>query len=209
MIFAVIMAGGKGERLKADVEKPLYLIKNTSLIDYVMDNVNTSKLIQKVIIAISPHTVNTKNYLINKHNIKDFKNNNSSNSKFFYLETPGNGYVNDLSFILDTFESNSKDDTLVFINSDLPLVNGEIIDSVLDHYLNQDKPALSVSVPVEIFDKFHLPYSYAFNGTVPSGLNILKSQNVVQEEEVLIIPRYELAFNVNTIETAILFDKFL
>ena len=82
-------------------------------------------------------------------------------------------------------------------------------DEILDHYLSQEKPALSTLVPVEIFEKYGVNYSYEFNGKVPSGINILRSENVVQDEELLIISRYELIFNVNTIETAILTNKFL
>ena len=63
--------------------------------------------------------------------------------------------------------------------------------------------------PVEIFEKYGVNYSYEFNGKVPSGINILRSENVVQEEELLIIQRDELIFNVNTIDTAILASKFL
>ena len=102
-----------------------------------------------------------------------------------------------------------KEDIYIFINADLPLVNGEILDDILNHYLSQDKHALSTLVPVEIFQEYGLNYSYEFNGKVPSGINILRSENVVQEEELLIIPRYELIFNVNTIDTAILVSKFL
>lgn len=247
MIIAIVMAGGKGERLKANCEKPLYPLKDRSLIDYVLSNLNDSKLLDKVVIAVSPHTSRTKDYLINDYNMhllsessfSDFFNSSSNisdkssldldsdlnfkssvcdsksskdnfnHSKFFYLETPGNGYVEDLSFILNFFEKDSPDHTLLFINSDIPLATGEIIDQVLDVYEKSSKPALSVLVPSEIFKELCLDYSFEFNGKVPSGLNILKSENVIQEEEELIIRCKELAFNVNTIETARVISKFL
>jgi adenosylcobinamide-phosphate guanylyltransferase len=125
------------------------------------------------------------------------------------LDTLGKGFVEDLSKILEIFESRSKKDILIFINADLPLVGADILDEILSYYLSQDKPALSVSVPVEIFDEYGINYSYEFNGNVPSGINILRSENVVQDEQLLIISRHELIFNVNTIETAILTNKFL
>ncbi|MDO5850607.1 MAG: NTP transferase domain-containing protein [Methanobacteriaceae archaeon] len=221
MIIAIVMAGGKGERLKANCEKPLFPLNNKFLIDYVLDNLNQSNL-DKIVIAVSPNTLKTKDYVIEKYNASslDFNNSNNSNSsnnsnplnnnsKFFYFETPGKGYVEDLSLILDSFNSDSPNHTLLFINSDLPLVNSEIIDYVLDTYKKSKKPALSVSVPTEIFEENNLDYSYQFNGNVPSGLNILLSQNVIQEEEELIIRCRELAFNVNTIDTAISITKFL
>lgn len=204
------MAGGKGLRLESDIEKPLFPINDKPLISYVLDNINESKLIEKTVVAVSPHDPNTRDFLIREFDFSQFDNSfYDSDKDNFYLDTLGKGYVNDLSNILEIFESESKEDILFFINADLPLVNGEILDDILDYYLNQDKPALSTVVPVEIFEEYGLNYSYEFNGKVPSGINILRSENVVQDEELLIIPRYELIFNVNTIDTAILASKFL
>ena len=73
------------------------------------------------------------------------------------------------------------------------------MDGVLDCYLKSDKDALSVQVPVEIFEDLGLDYSYEFNGNVPSGLNVLKSMNIVQDETQIVIPKVELALNINTL----------
>ena len=220
------MAGGKGERLKSDLEKPLFPLNNKPLIDYVIENIKTSNLIEEIIIAVSPNAPNTKKYLIDtyallnyEHFIKkspadnqNFKDksdfvssqgccqnnsiedkseiqNNSiedkieiqNNSiedkieiqnKFSYLDTLGNGYVEDLSDILSFFEKKSKEDILIFINADLPLISSEMVDDVIRFYLKQDKPALSTVVPVEIFEDYNIDYEYEFEGNVPSGLNI-------------------------------------
>ena len=204
------MAGGKGLRLKSEIEKPLYPLNDKPLMSYVLENIKDSNLIEKTVVAVSPNAPNTKDYLISQLNFSNFDESfYDSDKKDYYLDTLGKGFVEDLSNILEIFEKKSKDDILIFINADLPLVNGEILDDILSHYLSQDKPALSTLVPVEIFEKYGVNYSYEFNGKVPSGINILRSENVVQDEELLIIPRYELIFNVNTIETAILTNKFL
>ncbi|MCQ2738523.1 MAG: NTP transferase domain-containing protein, partial [archaeon] len=50
------MAGGKGERLKADCEKPLFPLNDKFLIDYVLNNLNQSKYLDKIVIAVSPNT---------------------------------------------------------------------------------------------------------------------------------------------------------
>ncbi|AMK15925.1 NTP transferase domain-containing protein [Methanobrevibacter olleyae] len=210
MIIALVMAGGKGLRLKADIEKPLFPINNKPLIKHVLDNINESKLIEKTVVAVSPNAKNTKDFLINDLDFSSFDDSfYDSEEKSFYLDTLGKGFVEDLSNILEIFESKSRENILIFINADLPLVNGEILDEILTYYLNQDKPALSTLVPVEIFEEYGIEYSYEFNGKVPSGINILRSENVVQEEEFLTISRYELAFNINTIDIAILTTKFL
>jgi len=195
MIYAILMAGGRGTRLKVPCEKPLFKLHDKPLIKYVMDNLKSSKLIDKIIIAVSPNTPKTTEYL---HSLDD---------DFQILDTSGDDYLTDLSFILDYFEKNSKDDILLFINADLPFISTKTIDYVLDYYLKSSKDALSTVVPVEIFESLGLDYSYEFQGNVPSGLNVLRSINVVQDEDVLVIPEVELALNINTIPDSKVAEK--
>lgn len=189
------MAGGRGTRLKVPCEKPLFKLHDKPLIKYVIDNVNQSKFIDKLFIAVSPNTPETTKYL------------NSADGDFKILNTSGEDYLTDLSYILDYFEKKSKDDVLLFINADLPFISTQTIDYVLDYYLNSDKDALSTLVPVEIFEKLGLDYSYEFNGYVPSGLNVLRSVNIVQDEDQLVIPKDELALNINTIPDSKVAEK--
>lgn len=196
MIYAIVMAGGRGTRLKVDVEKPLFKLHSKPLIKYVLDNISSSKLVEDVVIAVSSHTQETTKYL------------ESLNGNFQILDTSGIDYLNDLSYILTLFESESKNDILLFINADLPFISGETIDFVLTKYLESAKDSLSTQVPVEIFKKLDLEYSYEFNGSVPSGLNVLRSVNEIQEEEQLILPKIELALNINTLKDSIVAEKF-
>lgn len=190
MIYAVIMSGGKGTRLKADVEKPLFKLRGKPLIDYVIKNLSDSKFIDKIFVAVSPNTPATTKYLT------------SLDSSFEIIDTPGTDYLNDLSFILDFFEKKSKEDILLVINADLPFISSDLIDYVIEHYLSLNVESLSTLVPVEIFKELNLLYSYDFDGLVPSGLNILKTRNVIQEEENLILSKVELAININTLQDA-------
>ena len=152
MIYAILMAGGMGTRLKVSCEKPLFKLCNKPLIKYVLDNLDQSKLIDEIIIAVSHHTPETTLYL--KYLDGDFQ----------ILDTSGDSYLTDLSFILDYFEKKSDKDTLLFINADLPFISAETIDYVLDYYFKCGKDALSTLVPVEIFKDLGLDYSYEFNG---------------------------------------------
>lgn len=196
MIYAIVMAGGRGTRLKVNVEKPLFKLHGKHLIKYVLDNISSSKLVEDVVIAVSPHTQETIKYL------------KSLNGNFQILNTSGIDYLNDLSYILTLFESKSKKDTLLFINADLPFVSGETIDFILTNYLESSKDSLSAQVPVEIFKKLDLKYSYEFNGVVPSGVNVLRSVNEIQDEDQLILPKIELALNINTLKDSIVAEKF-
>ena len=195
MIYAILMAGGRGTRLKVPCEKPLFKLHDKPLIKFVIDNLNSSKLIDEIIIAVSPNTCETVEYL------------KSLDDEFTILDTSGDDYLKDLSFILDYFEKKSKKDILLFINADLPFISSKTIDDVLEYYLNSDKDALSVLVPVEIFDDLGLDYSYEFEGKVPSGLNVLRSQNIVQDENQLVLDNVELALNINTIPDSEIAEK--
>jgi adenosylcobinamide-phosphate guanylyltransferase len=195
MIYAILMAGGMGTRLKVPEEKPLFKLHDKPLIKYVIDNLKSSRLIDEIVIAVSPNTRKTTEYL------------KSLNDDFIILDTSGEDYLKDLSYILDYFEKKSKEDILLFINADLPFISTETIDYVINYYLANDKDALSVIVPVEVFERLGLKYSYEFNGCVPSGLNILRSENIIQDETQLVLEKVELALNINTIPDSEIAEK--
>ncbi len=192
MVTALIMAGGKGTRLELDVEKPLVEINGKPMIQYVINALKSTDKISEIIAATSRNTPETKNFL-NKQGITA-------------IETPGEGYVNDLGYIISNLE---LDDVLLTITADLPLINGDIIDHVLEEYEKSDKPAMSVLVPVDVFKKYGIKPTMIFENLIPSGLNILRSINKTQDEKVLIIERIELALNINTCEDIKLLKKLL
>lgn len=187
MIRAIIMAGGLGSRLNVNVEKPLFILKNKHLIDYVIENLKKSSLIDDIFVAVSPNTPLTKEYV---SNIEDI----------IVMDTPGIDYVNDLSFIISFFQKQSENDTLLFINADLPFISNKCIDYALKKYNESNKNSLSIYIPSKFLDDLGIKYEYEYKGLVPSGLNILISQNIVQEEEELIISRVELGININTVD---------
>ena len=195
MIYAILIAGGMGTRLEVPEEKPLFKLHDKPLIKYVIDNLKSSKLIDEIVIAVSPNTRETTKYL------------ESLNDDFIILDTSGEDYLKDLSYILDYFEKKSKEDILLFINADLPFISTETIDYVINYYLANEKDALSVIVPVEVFEDLGLNYSYEFNGCVPSGLNILRSENIIQDETQLVLDKVELALNINTIPDSEIAEK--
>ena len=221
MIIAILMAGGKGTRLKSNIEKPLFEIKSKKLIDYVLNNLYNSKYIEKIVVATSPHTPKTTEYIAKKikYNLNNLNDSKCSHDKIQTnsthriieenIETLGNGYIEDLSFLLDKFEKNSKNDVLVIINVDMPFVSSKIIDNILEKYFESEKIAMSVQVPLAIFNKYGIKPSYVLNNLVPSGLNILISQNIEQVEEKLIIPDLSLALNINTIDDILVANEVL
>ncbi|MGB9979018.1 NTP transferase domain-containing protein [Methanobacterium sp.] len=192
MVTALIMAGGKGTRMELDVEKPLVEINGKPMIHYVIEALKNTNKISNIIVATSKNTPETRNFL-NKQGIA-------------IIETPGGGYVHDLGFIISNFD---LDDVLLTITADLPLVNSDILNYVLEEYEKSKKPAMSVLVPMHIFEEYGIKPTMVFENLIPSGLNILRSINKTQDEKVLIIERIELALNINTCEDIKLLKKLL
>ncbi len=207
MIIALIMAGGLSTRLKSSVEKPLFEFNNKHLIDYVLDNLKTSKLIDSIVVAVSDNTPNTKEYLIDKDFLK--LEDKLTTKTSYYIESPGKGYLEDLSYLLDFFEKISKENTIVMVNADLPFITSDIIDDIIDQYFKIDKPALSVQIPVEVYKNYNISFAYEYNGLVPAGFNILKSVNTIQDQYELVRGDGELAFNLNSLEDVDLAYKLL
>ncbi|GAA5819881.1 MAG: NTP transferase domain-containing protein [Methanobrevibacter sp. CfCl-M3] len=228
MIISILMAGGKGTRLKADVEKPLLRFQDKALIDHVIQTLFKSKHIDEVIVAVSPNTPKTREYLLDEYNT-DFNYNfhrergnsdkiikecnncmNGTKKPFLHIfNTSGLGYLEDLSYILRTLEKYSDKDILLFINSDLPLISSDTIDNVVENYLNSNKEALSLMVPIQIFEKYNIKPSIVIDDLVPSGLNILISKDVIQDEERLILYKLELAFNINTLDDLNFLNRYV
>ncbi len=207
MVTALVMAGGKGTRMNTSwgsprentrenpLEKPLVKVAGKFLVDYVLENLCSAKKVDNIVVATSPHTPQTKNYLMD--------------AGYDVIETPGNGYLEDLGFLLSYFEAETREEILLTIAADLPLVTGSTIDYIISEYQKSAKPAMSVVVPLEIFKRYHLEPSVVWEGIVPSGVNILRSINKIQDEEVLEVPKIELALNINSCQDIKVLERFL
>lgn len=204
MIIGIIMAGGKGSRLGLNVEKPLLELFDKPLIDYTLENMLNSK-VDKVILALSPNTPETLDYICGK-GIVEF---DSFESDVSYFLTSGDGYLDDYNSILGVLEKFSREDTVVFINSDLPFVDSGVIDLVLDEYFSVDFDALSVFLPESVFVDLGLDFDYSFRGRVPVGLNVVRSENIVQSQFDLLLDIPYLALNINTENNLQVALKFL
>ncbi|EKQ53879.1 MAG: GTP:adenosylcobinamide-phosphate guanylyltransferase [Methanobacterium sp. Maddingley MBC34] len=191
MVTALLMAGGKGTRMNLDLEKPLIIVDGKPLIEHVLNALQDSSCVNEIIVATSHHTPATTFHV--------------EGLGFRVLKTPGNGYVEDLSFLLS--KEDFENEVILTITSDLPLITSEIIDLVLEKYHKSSKPAMSVMVPVEIFREHGLKASLVLENGVPSGLNILRGKNTEQDEEVLVLDKIELALNINSPEDIICLEK--
>ncbi|ENN96138.1 hypothetical protein J422_03728 [Methanocaldococcus villosus KIN24-T80] len=179
---ALVMAGGKGKRL-GGLEKPLIKINKKHLIDYIISALNESK-IKNIYVATSPYTQRTKEYL-KKH----YKN-------IFIIETPGNGYIEDLNYCIKYFK-----EPFLTVCSDIINLNSKLINDIIDYYRKSDVEALNVMIPKDIYPNPHLCYE----NLVPAGINIVSPKKGYQKEGIYITKK--LIFNINTKEDLLLAKK--
>jgi adenosylcobinamide-phosphate guanylyltransferase len=188
-LTALVMAGGKGIRLRSDTEKPLMQIDGVPMIQLVLEAIRCSNGVDRIIVAVSPT------------NLQTAKKARELGAEI--IETPGAGYENDMKIAIKQLRLR---DVLV-VSADLPFMTGAMVDQAIETYRSSGKPALSVMCPVTVFEKMRIQPTHVFNidgkQLVPIGLNIIDGTKVdepVLEETVLITESEELALNVNTLK---------
>lgn len=188
---AIVMAGGFGQRLGMG-EKPCVELLGKPLISYVIDTLRTAKEIDRVFVAVSPVTPKTEVMLQERYK-----------GEVWVIRTFGGNYVGDMIYAVETAQSTGP---VMIIMSDLPLLNPELIDSVIEKYREAGTPALSVYVPINVCKGIGIRPDTVFNKDgkliVPVGINILDSNQIRSEQEDfnLILENPKIAFNVNTVE---------
>lgn len=184
-MIGLVMAGGKGTRMKSNEEKLLLPYKQP-LVLHVIDALKNSNSFEKIIAATSPNSPQTKNILV-ENNIT-------------IIETSGEGFVTDLNNILKQL------DDFVFVTSgDLPLLDGDIIKQIIDN-VNHDKTWTSIVTTKSFQNSLNLEpecistlndEDYAHTGI--SIVNASKISNLdTIEEDYLIIDDKRVCFNINT-----------
>jgi adenosylcobinamide-phosphate guanylyltransferase len=200
MVVALVMAGGKGTRMKLLEEKPLIKICGKPIIRYVLETLKASKKINRIIVATTESTPKTTR-LMQQLGIE-------------VIETPGKDYVSDMGWVVQTL----KLGVFLAIVADLPLVKKEMIDDVLERYEYCGKPALTVAVPVETKVKLAMGIEYSFRTednreVVPVGLNVIDGGKRYGDEwldqYIYILNHQELAVNINTIQELQLAERML
>lgn len=199
-ITALVMAGGKGTRMKLPVEKPLINVCGKPSIQYVLAALKDAKKIDRVIVATTDVTPKTT-ALMNQLGVQ-------------VIETPGKDYVSDMGFTVQTL----KLGVFLGISADLPLVKGEMIDEIVTRYEVAGKPALTVAVPIEVKTKLGMGVEYSFKtddgrDVVPVGLNVIDGSKRYGDEwldqDIFVVNHPELAVNINTVQELALAERLM
>jgi len=199
MVVALVMAGGKGTRMKIAQEKPLLEVCGKPAIQYVLSALRDAKKIDRVIVATTNFTPKTTK-LMHQLGVE-------------VVETPGKDYVSDMGYVVQTL----KLGVFLAIAADLPMVRGEMIDAVVERYERCGKPALTVAVPVETKTKLGMCIEYSFKigemDVVPVGINVIDGSKRYGDEwldqDICLLDYQELAVNINTVPELQLAERLL
>ena len=184
-MIGLVMAGGKGTRMKINEEKLLLHYKQP-LILHVIDALKNSNCFEKIIAATSPNSPQTQNILI-ENNIMT-------------VQTSGEGFVIDLNNILKQL-----DDFVLVSSGELPLLDGDIIKQIIDN-VNHDKTWTSILTSKSFQNSLNLEPECVItlndNDYVHTGISIVNANKIHNldsvEEDYLIIDDKRVCLNINT-----------
>ncbi|MGZ4853441.1 MAG: NTP transferase domain-containing protein, partial [Halobacteriota archaeon] len=159
-MLALLMAGGKGERLGlGGVEKPLLEFAGKPLVAYVVAALMQSQ-VERVVVITSPHTPCTTRW--------------ARRSSVPVLTAPGQGYVKDYRWAMTRLGLQGP---ALIISADLPLINHQLIDKIIEHGAQVESPALGVYLPFEFCEEANVSPDLVLRVggklVVPSGINIV------------------------------------
>jgi adenosylcobinamide-phosphate guanylyltransferase len=184
-MIGLVMAGGKGTRMNISNEKLLLEYKKP-VIFHVIDALKNSHCISQVIVATSTNSPDTKHVL--------------EQNRIETLSTSGNGYVNDLNFLLQKMNGS------VFVTSgDLPLLDEEIIQIMTEKF-NSKNVWTSFLVSKKFLNSLGLESNLLINSgdidCVHTGISIINADKIQNldpvEENYIILDDKRIAFNLNT-----------
>ena len=188
-MIGLVMAGGKGTRMDLSDEKLLLQYKKP-VIFHVIDALKNSHCFSQVIVATSPNSPDTKHIL--------------EQNRIETLPTPGNGYVNDLNFLLQKMSG------FVFVTSgDLPLLDKKIIRTMTEKF-NSKNIWTTFLVSTEFLHSLGLQSDLLIHSAkgiecTYSGISIINVNKLglgnwfsLVKENYIILDDKRIAFNLNT-----------
>ena len=184
-MIGLVMAGGRGSRMEFPAPEKLLLEYKKPIIFHVIDSLNNSHCFSKVFAATSSNSPDTK-YELEQIGIET-------------LDTSGDGYVNDLNFLLQKMGG-----SVFVVSGDLPLLDKEIIQKLVK--FNTESIWTSFLVSKKFLNSLGLESNLLINygdiDCVHTGISIInadKIQNLDQvKEHYIILDDKRIAFNLNT-----------
>lgn len=183
---ALLFCGGKGTRLDAPVEKPLFEVGGVAMVDRVLAALDGSRA-EEVYPVVSPHAPATRAHLEGRP----------------CLDAPGDGYVADLEFAL---ADDRVEVPVLTVAADLPLLVPDAVGTVLDAH---DAGSLAVYVPASLKRDLGVSVDTTFERRglelAPTGINVVGDGR----DETYVTEDHRLAVNVNRTRDAAVAEAWL
>ena len=185
-LTAFIMAGGRASRMSMQTEKPLLKIGPRTMLECVINALQNSSEIDRIIVTVSNRTPMTAQKAVEL--------------EVEVMMTPGNGFVEDMQYAIKKSHASEA----LIVCGDLPFLNSKLIDVVVEEFRRNRKPSLAVVVPFEAAEKLGIkPTNVIDNGRklIPVGVNMIDGQHIEEPEldqSLFIVDSNALALNVNT-----------
>ncbi|MDX1441812.1 MAG: NTP transferase domain-containing protein [Nitrosopumilaceae archaeon] len=184
-MIGLVLAGGKGSRMKSVDEKLLLKFKEPIIL-HVAQAMTKSKCFSKILFLTSPNSPKTKKLLEQKN--------------YTILDTKGNGYVEDLNQVLK-----SLDDSVFVTSGDLPFLDEDIIRKIVDLY-DSSNPWTTILVTKKLLGSIGISSSIdlELDNKLCSytGISLINSRKISDlkniEEKFVIVDDKRIGFNVNT-----------
>jgi adenosylcobinamide-phosphate guanylyltransferase len=182
-MIGLVMAGGKGTRMKMSEEKLLLKYKKPIIL-HVIEALEKSKCFSKIVAATSKNSPKT-NELLSKLGIKTIK-------------TAGSDYVSDLNFALSKL-----DEPTFVVSGDLPLLDDQIVKQIVSSH-KKDAEWQSFLVTKNLLDELNTSseFSVTFEGKQChyTGISIINPKKISSDvqETYTILDDKRIALNMNT-----------
>lgn len=132
MIKSIILAAGKGTRMKSETPKVLHTIFDKTLVGYVLDALNKTNLCDENFVIVGHQAERVNEYI----------NNNYSNAKTV-LQSPQLGTGHAVSMVLPYLENYCGD--VIILCGDTPLITSETLKEFIEYHksTNSDLTVMS------------------------------------------------------------------
>jgi len=184
-MIGLVMAGGRGSRMKIDGEK-LLLLHKKPLVMHVIDALNAAACLERVLVAVSKNSPKTRQYLLEKG--------------VHVIETSGLGYAEDLTGVLQQVR-----DPILVVSGDLPLLDAKIVRDIAARY-DPRKQWTSFLVTGEFLRSIGIASGLSVTAggqdCVYTGVSLVNAKGIVGagrvEEHYVVLNDKRIAFNLNT-----------
>ncbi|MFW5911537.1 MAG: NTP transferase domain-containing protein [Halolamina sp.] len=156
---AIVLCGGRGSRLGGRIEKPLREVGDVPMIERVLSGLSESAAVDSVFAAVTPQAPATAEWARDAESLR-------------VVETPGEGYVDDLNSALDAVGTPA-----VTVAADLPLLAGEHVDRAVAATRQEEGPggraSVTVLTPARLKRRLDVSVDEGDTDWLPTGLNVV------------------------------------